>query len=52
MVESVMTHSTELNISHTHFIGNPDWVIARYKELSVKLKEKKLTKRQALELSG
>lgn len=33
MVEALLEHPVELNISHTYFIGNPDWVIAKYKEL-------------------
>lgn len=33
MVETLMTQKRELNISDTYFIGNPDWVIKKYKEM-------------------
>lgn len=40
MVEALMNHPTEINISHTYFIGNPDWVIGKYKELMAVLRNK------------
>lgn len=43
MVDGIMANRTELNISHTYFIGNPDWVIAKYKELRTVLREKYLS---------
>lgn len=38
MVEAVV--GTKSNISNTYFIGNPDWVIARYKEFRNELSER------------
>ena len=38
MVESLI--GTKSNISNTYFIGNPDWVIARYKEFRNGLSER------------
>jgi len=32
MVELLMESKKVLNISHTYFIGNPDWVIRKYEE--------------------
>jgi putative transposase len=52
MVEALITHPVELNISHTYFIGNPDWVIAKYKELRMLLREKLSSRRKSLEFSG
>ena len=37
MVYAVLASKQQLNITHTHFIGNPDWVIAKYNELKGKL---------------
>lgn len=33
MVEDVSNNDEDMNISHTYFIGNPDWVIMKYQEL-------------------
>ncbi|MBN1283396.1 MAG: transposase [Proteobacteria bacterium] len=40
IVESIMAHRREINISHTHFIGNPEWVLSKYRELCEKLGRK------------
>ena len=37
MVGSLMSKKIELNISGTYFIGNPDWVIKKYRELRTAL---------------
>ena len=37
MVGSLMSKKIELNISGTYFIGNPDWVIQKYRELRTAL---------------
>lgn len=52
MVEALITHPVELNISHTHFIGNPEWVINKYNELKVISKERLMAKESILKLSG
>ncbi|MFH1874390.1 MAG: transposase [Pseudomonadota bacterium] len=33
IVEDLIKHRATINISHTHFIGNPDWVLKKYREL-------------------
>jgi putative transposase len=33
MVVALIKQPRDMNISHTYFIGNPDWVIAKYREL-------------------
>lgn len=45
MVEALIANKEQLNITHTYFIGNPDWVIKKYGELKAALKEKILQKR-------
>lgn len=40
IVGALMEHRRLMNISHTHFIGNPDWVIGKYRELCEKLGRK------------
>ncbi len=50
MVEALIMHPEDLNISHTYFIGNPDWVVAKYRELKVVLREKRLARQTALVL--
>ncbi|HPW44775.1 MAG TPA: transposase [bacterium] len=40
IVESIIEHRKELNISHTYFIGNPDWVLGKYRELCTRLGRK------------
>jgi putative transposase len=37
MVETLIAHRKPMNISHTSFIGNPAWVIKKYKELCTRL---------------
>lgn len=37
IVEALITHRKLMNISHTYFIGNPDWVTKKYRELCNKL---------------
>lgn len=51
IVESLMTHRKEMNISHIYFIGDPDWVIKKYRELCDKL-GRKITEAQVLRLTG
>lgn len=33
MVDALIEHPRDINISHTYFIGNPDWVTMKYCEL-------------------
>ena len=40
IVASLMEHRKQMNISHTYFIGNPDWVIKKYRELCDRLGRK------------
>lgn len=40
MVEEVVNNAEAMNISRTYFIGNPDWVIAKYQELRSILKQR------------
>lgn len=40
IVEALIAHRGTLNISHTYFIGNPDWVLKKYHELCEKLGRK------------
>lgn len=37
IVEALMAHRASMNISHTYFIGNPDWVWKQYRQLSEKI---------------
>lgn len=37
IVAALMKHREMMNISHTSFIGNPDWVIGKYRELCSRL---------------
>ncbi len=36
IVEALIAHRASMNISHTYFIGNPDWVLKKYRELGEK----------------
>ncbi len=40
IVEALIKHRQTMNISHTHFIGNPDWVLKKYRELCKSLGRK------------
>lgn len=40
IVEALMAHRRKLNISHTHFIGDPNWVLQKYRELCERLGRK------------
>lgn len=40
IVAGLMERRRELNISHTYFIGDPDWVIKKYRKLCEKLGRK------------
>ncbi|MFA4971639.1 MAG: transposase [bacterium] len=40
IVEALMENRRMMNISHTHFIGNPDWVLRKYQELCERLGRK------------
>lgn len=40
IVEALMKHRKLLNISHTYFIGDPNWVLKKYRELCEKLGRK------------
>lgn len=44
MINSLVKRPQKINISHTYFIGNPDWVIKKYKELKIALIKKLDTK--------
>ena len=33
MVAALVSQPRDINISHTYFIGDPDWVIEKYREL-------------------
>lgn len=37
MVEELLAEPRKINISNTYFIGNPDWVIRKYREFKEKL---------------
>lgn len=37
MVNALLEQPREINISYTYFIGDPDWVVAKYKELKTAL---------------
>ena len=37
IVAALMKHRKLMNISHTHFIGDPEWVLKKYQELCDKL---------------
>jgi len=51
IVESIMAHRSEINISHTHFIGNPDWVLKKYRELCERL-GRKMTDAMAIRMTS
>ena len=51
IVESIMEHRRTINISHTHFIGNPDWVLKKYQELCKRL-GRKLTDAMVIRLTS
>ena len=40
IVEGVMQYRDMLNISHTYFIGDPEWVLKKYRELCERLGRK------------
>lgn len=40
MVEELLESKKEMNISHTYFIGNPEWVIEKHREYQLALREK------------
>jgi putative transposase len=40
IVRALMEHRKMMNISHTHFIGDPDWVLRKYRELCKRLGRK------------
>lgn len=40
IVNALMEHRRLINISHTYFIGDPDWVTIKYRELCEKLNRK------------
>lgn len=40
IVEMLMAHRKLLNISHTYFIGDPNWVLRKYQELCERLGRK------------
>lgn len=40
MVEALVGTKIRINISHTYFIGDPDWVVAKYKEFRSALSER------------
>jgi putative transposase len=37
IVQALLEHRREINISHTYFIGDPEWVISKHRELCEKL---------------
>lgn len=45
IVEGLMINGQVLNISHTYFIGDPEWVIGKYRELCARLGIKAVEKR-------
>lgn len=51
IVEALMEHRKLMNISHTYFIGDPDWVMRKYRELCEKL-GRKVTEAMAMRLTG
>lgn len=51
IVEALIHHRKMMNISHTYFIGNPSWVIKKYRELCDKL-GRKVTDAMALRLTS
>ena len=42
IVEALIKHRVRLNISHTYFMGDPDWVMKKYRELGEKLGRKRM----------
>jgi len=51
IVDSLMEHRRLMNISHTYFIGNPDWVLKKYRELCERL-GRKVTGAMATRIMG
>ncbi len=51
IVEDLLNHRTTMNISYTHFIGDPDWVLTKYRKLCVKL-GRKLTESRIASLTS
>lgn len=51
IVAALIEHRALLNISHTHFIGNPEWVLKKYRELCERL-GKKMTNAMLLRLTS
>ena len=41
MVQAIWDADEEMNISHTYFIGDPDWVSEQYRNLRETLKAKR-----------
>jgi REP-associated tyrosine transposase len=44
IVTSLIEHRQTMNISHTHFIGDPDWVLRKYDELCNRMGRKIIRK--------
>lgn len=51
IVEGLMQNRKEMNITRTHFIGNPDWVVKKYRELCGKL-GRKVTEAMVTRMTG
>ena len=51
IVEALIANRKTMNISHTYYIGNPDWVLKKYRELCDKL-GRKVTPVMAKKLTG
>lgn len=51
IVDSLIEHRKVMNISHTCFIGDPDWVIRKYRELCERL-GRKVTDIMATQMMG
>jgi putative transposase len=51
IVGDLIEHRKVINISHTHFIGNPEWVLGKYRELCEML-GRKLTEPMFLRLTS
>ena len=51
IVEALLEHRSLMNISHTYFIGDPDWVLRKYRELCERL-GRKVTEAMVTRLTG
>ena len=51
IVEALMEHRRLVNISHTHFIGDPGWVLRKYRELCQRL-GRKVTDAMFIRMTG